>query len=156
MIALAPVTAVVMVCHRLPSAPHSRAQVRPSDQASQAPQYTEGCPQGRARHPPRAADRAAIRAISQHGIGETTIADVVKEAGMANGAVNQYFASKDMLLLEALRAVTGEFRDIWHEARDKAGDDPAALLEAVTMAQLHPKVCRHERSRSAHELVRPE
>ena len=64
---------------------------------------------------------------------------------MANGAVNQYFASKDMLLLEALRAVTSEFRDIWHEARDKAGDDPAALLEAVAMAQLHPKVCRHER-----------
>ena len=88
---------------------------------------------------------AAIRAISQHGIGETTIADVVKEAGMANGAVNQYFASKDMLLLEALRAVTGEFRDIWHQARTKAGNDPAAILEAVTMAQLHPKVCRHER-----------
>lgn len=88
---------------------------------------------------------AAIRAISQHGIGETTIADVVQEAGMANGAVNQYFASKDMLLLEALRAVTGEFREIWHEARDKAGGDPAALLEAVAMAQLHPKVCRHER-----------
>jgi len=88
---------------------------------------------------------AAIRAISQHGIGETTIADVVKEAGMANGAVNQYFASKDMLLLEALRAVTGEFRAIWHQARTKAGNDPAAILEAVTMAQLHPKVCRHER-----------
>ena len=49
-----------------------------------------------------------------------------------------------MLLLEALRAVTGEFRVIWHEARDKAGDDPAALLEAVTMAQLHPKVSQHE------------
>ncbi len=88
---------------------------------------------------------AAIRAISQHGIGETTIADVVKEAGMANGAVNQYFDSKDMLLLEALRAVTGEFREVWHQARDKAGDDPAAMLEAVTMAQFHPKVCRHER-----------
>ena len=88
---------------------------------------------------------AAIRAISQHGIGETTIADVVQEAGMATGAVNQYFASKDMLLLEALRAVTGEFRAIWHEARDKAGNDPAALLDAVAMAQLHPKVCRHER-----------
>ena len=88
---------------------------------------------------------AAIRAISQRGIGETTIADVVKEAGMANGAVNQYFASKDMLLLEALRAVTSEFRVIWHQARDKAGDDPAAVLEAIAMAQLHPKVCRHER-----------
>ena len=88
---------------------------------------------------------AAIRAISQHGLGETTIADVVKEAGMANGAVNQYFASKDMLMLEALRAVTGEFREVWHQARDKAGADAAAILEAVTMAQLHPKVCRHER-----------
>jgi TetR/AcrR family transcriptional regulator, transcriptional repressor of bet genes len=88
---------------------------------------------------------AAIRAISKHGIGETTIAHVVQEAGMANGAVNQYFASKDMLLLEALRAVTGEFRDIWHQARARAGADPAAILEAVVMAQLHPKVCRHER-----------
>jgi TetR/AcrR family transcriptional repressor of bet genes len=88
---------------------------------------------------------AAIRAISQRGIGETTIADVVKEADMANGAVNQYFASKDMLLLEALRAVTSEFREVWHQARDKAGDDPGAVLEAIAMAQLHPKVCRHER-----------
>ncbi len=88
---------------------------------------------------------AAIRAISEHGIGETTIADVVKEAGMANGAVNQYFASKDMLLLEALRAVTGEFREIWHAARAGAGDEPAALLEALALAQLHPKVCRRER-----------
>jgi TetR/AcrR family transcriptional repressor of bet genes len=88
---------------------------------------------------------AAIRAISKHGIGETTIAHVVQEAGMANGAVNQYFASKDMLLLEALRAVTSEFREVWHQARDKAGDDPGAVLEAIAMAQLHPKVCRHER-----------
>lgn len=88
---------------------------------------------------------AAIRAISQHGLGETTIADVVKEAGMANGSVNQYFASKDMLMLEALRAVAGEFREIWHQARDKAGGNPAAILEAIAMAQLHPKVCRHER-----------
>ncbi len=88
---------------------------------------------------------AAIRAISQHGIGETTIADVVKEAGMANGAVNQYFASKDMLLLEALRAVTGEFREIWRAAKAGAGSDPAALLEALALAQFHPKVCRRER-----------
>ena len=88
---------------------------------------------------------AAIRAISQHGIGETTIADVVKEAGMANGAVNQYFASKDMLLLEALRAVTGEFRDIWRAAKAGAGTDPAAVLEALVLAQFHPKVCRRER-----------
>ena len=88
---------------------------------------------------------AAIRAISLHGIGETTIADVVKEAGMANGAVNQYFASKDMLLLEALRAVTGEFREIWHAAKAGAGEDPAAILEALALAQLHPKVCRRER-----------
>lgn len=88
---------------------------------------------------------AAIRAISLHGIGETTIADVVTEAGMANGAVNQYFASKDMLLLEALRAVTGEFREIWHAAKAGAGEEPAAVLEALALAQLHPKVCRRER-----------
>ncbi|HBG29689.1 MAG TPA: hypothetical protein DDW98_03515, partial [Gammaproteobacteria bacterium] len=70
---------------------------------------------------------------------------VVQEAGMANGAVNQYFSSKDKLLLEALRDVTGEFRDIWHHARDKAAGDSARTLEAIAMAQLHPKVCRHER-----------
>lgn len=88
---------------------------------------------------------AAIRAISQHGIGETTIGDVVREAGMANGAVNQYFASKDTLLLEALRAVTGEFREIWRAAKAGAGDDPAAVLEALVLAQFHLKVCRRER-----------
>jgi TetR/AcrR family transcriptional repressor of bet genes len=50
-----------------------------------------------------------------------------------------------MLLLEALRAVTGEFRDIWRAAKAGAGTDPAAVLEALVLAQFHPKVCRRER-----------
>lgn len=88
---------------------------------------------------------AAIKAISKKGIAETTVADVVKAADMANGAVNQYFDSKDTLLAEALKSVTGEFKATWQDARDRAGDDPAERLQALLLAQFDPRVCTRER-----------
>jgi TetR/AcrR family transcriptional repressor of bet genes len=88
---------------------------------------------------------AAIKAIARHGIGETTIIDVVKIAGMANGSVNQYFDSKDALLLSALERVTGEFRETWERAAERSGDDPSRRLEALLMAQFAPHVCTLER-----------
>jgi TetR/AcrR family transcriptional repressor of bet genes len=88
---------------------------------------------------------AAIKAIARNGIGETTIADVVAIAGMANGAVNQYFASKDALLLAALERVTAEFRATWQLAWARAGTNPAAKLEALVTAQFAPRVASRDR-----------
>jgi len=88
---------------------------------------------------------AAIKSIARKGIGETTIADVVAIAGMAHGSVNQYFRSKDELLLAALKRVTDEFRKNWERARDAAGSDAARRLEALLTAQFAPRVSTRER-----------
>ena len=86
-----------------------------------------------------------IKAIARKGIGATTVADVVGIAGLANGAVNQYFDSKDALLFAALRRVTQEFRSAWERARDSAGLDPAGRLEALLTAQFAPRIATKER-----------
>ena len=88
---------------------------------------------------------AAIKAIARKGIGATTVADVVGIAGLANGAVNQYFDSKDALLFAALKRVTQEFRTAWEQARDSAGLDPAGRLEALVTAQFAPRIATRER-----------
>ena len=88
---------------------------------------------------------AAIKAIARKGIGATTVADVVGIAGLANGAVNQYFDSKDALLFAALRRVTQEFRSAWDRARDSgAGTGRRARRVAFGTAR---KACHSSRLR---------
>lgn len=47
--------------------------------------------------------RAAAAAMAERGFSETRIADIAERAGMSPGHVMYYFASKEELLLEALR-----------------------------------------------------
>ncbi len=47
--------------------------------------------------------RAAAAAIAERGFSETRIADIADRAGMSPGHVMYYFASKEEILLEALR-----------------------------------------------------
>ncbi len=59
----------------------------------------------RALNPQRRARvlEAAAQALLQRGFAETRIADIAERAGMSPGHVMYYFASKEQLLLEALR-----------------------------------------------------
>jgi AcrR family transcriptional regulator len=59
----------------------------------------------RALNPKRRARvlEAAAQALLQRGFAETRIADIADRAGMSPGHVMYYFASKEQLLLEALR-----------------------------------------------------
>ncbi len=59
----------------------------------------------RALNPQRRARvlEAAAQALLQRGFAETRIADIAERAGMSPGHVMYYFASKEKLLLEALR-----------------------------------------------------
>lgn len=52
----------------------------------------------------------ATRLFVERGFGETTVADVARQAGVRNGTVHWYFPSKDDLLAAVmLRAVRGEY-----------------------------------------------
>jgi TetR/AcrR family transcriptional repressor of bet genes len=75
---------------------------------------------------------ATIRSIARHGLPDTTMATVAKEAGLSQGIINLHFQSKERLLLETLKFVVDEYRASWEKAlaqeHDTAGEELAALV----------------------------
>ncbi len=65
--------------------------------------------------------QATIRSIANHGLADTTVATVSKEAGLSQGIVNLHFQSKERLLVETLRFVADEYKDTWERALANAG-----------------------------------
>jgi len=57
------------------------------------------------RHPTRPDELlgAAARAIVRRGFSETRVSDIAEEAGTSTGTIHYYFASKQEILVEALR-----------------------------------------------------
>ena len=75
--------------------------------------------------------KATIRSIASHGLSDTTVATVAREARLSQGIVNLHFQSKERLLVETLQYVTDEYRDTWEAALESAGPGPAAQLQAL-------------------------
>jgi len=88
---------------------------------------------------------AAIDCISTLGMRDTTVPDVAARARMAVGSINQYFASKELLLTAALRALSEQFEAAWREALDAAGPDPASRLRAFVECYFEPAICQRKK-----------
>jgi TetR/AcrR family transcriptional repressor of nem operon len=65
--------------------------------------------------------REAGRSLRLRGIGGSTVADVMKAAGLTVGGFYAHFASKEAMLAEAMRA-TG--RQLWQRVLDDTRDRP--------------------------------
>jgi TetR/AcrR family transcriptional repressor of bet genes len=85
--------------------------------------------------------RATIRSVASNGLSETTMATVSSEAGLSQGIINLHFKSKDRLLVETLKFVADEYREVWEKAIDKAGPAPAEQLAAMMAVDFRPPVC---------------
>jgi AcrR family transcriptional regulator len=73
---------------------------------------------------------AACRAILERGFPATRIADIAAEAGVSTGTVHYYFATKDEVLVAALKWASGRlFARIEEPADDAASARLARLLE---------------------------
>lgn len=88
---------------------------------------------------------ATIRSIARHGLEGTTVLRVAKGAGLSAGIVNFYFKSKKALLLATLDTVSSEFEQSQRDAISRAGDDPAAQLEALIEVSFDPEICDPDR-----------
>jgi len=75
--------------------------------------------------------KATIRSIARHGLSDTTVATVAREAKLSQGIVNLHIQSKDRLLIETLQFVTDEYRDTWEAALESAGSGLAEQLQAL-------------------------
>ena len=56
---------------------------------------------------------ATMRSIARHGLSDTTVSTVLKEAGLSRGIINLHFQSKEKLLLETLSHVVDEYKTLW-------------------------------------------
>jgi len=77
--------------------------------------------------------RAATRQFAKHGIADTTMRDIVQEAGISLGTINYHFGSKLGLAYEVFERVVWEACEERNAAYDAleaaAGDKPVAVAE---------------------------
>lgn len=83
---------------------------------------------------------AASDAILERGLSGVTLAHIASAAGISTGSVNFYFTSKEELLLETLKSVTGEFYRAVHEAVAGAGPSDGDRLRALVLAATDPAI----------------
>ena len=104
-----------------------------------------GRPPGPDRRRPERLERileAACRAILDRGFPATRIADVADAAGVSTGTVHYYFATKDEVLVAALKWASGRlFARI-----DRRGDDsaPRRLVRLLAVSVPYPGPARDE------------
>ena len=88
---------------------------------------------------------ATIRSVANHGLADTTIATVAREAGLSQGIINLHFQSKERLLTETLRYIADEYRNACGEAAVLAGDSPAAGLQAMVELDFRRNICTRDK-----------
>lgn len=88
---------------------------------------------------------ATVAVIARHGLSNTTIERVAVKAGVSPGLVILYFKRKDLLLVEAVKWVAGEFDEARKTAVARAGGDPERALLALIDVAFDPKVSSPER-----------
>ncbi len=89
---------------------------------------------------------ATIRCIAEHGLSDTTLQQVTREAGLSQGIANLHFQSKENLLAETLRYVTAEYNRGLLEVLDGMADqDLSSVLEALLAFQLSRGVTQRQK-----------
>ena len=74
---------------------------------------------------------STIKCISRKGLGNTTLADVAREAGLSQGIVNLHFDSKDNLLAETLRFLAEEYDQEFMRTLEGPPSDAAGKLSRL-------------------------
>jgi TetR/AcrR family transcriptional regulator, transcriptional repressor of bet genes len=81
---------------------------------------------------------ATIDSIARYGFARTTLADVARQAKLSQGIVSFYFESKEELLVATLRHMVEAYEAFSAAAAKRAGQSPAARLEALVAADFDP------------------
>jgi TetR/AcrR family transcriptional repressor of bet genes len=89
--------------------------------------------------------KATIRSIAKHGLSATTMATVSKEAKLSQGIINLHFQSKDRLLVETLRYVADEYKNIWDKALSESGPSNAEKIAALVRVDFEKSVCQRNK-----------
>ncbi len=83
---------------------------------------------------------ATIKCIARKGMGNTSVGDVAREAGLSQGIVNLHFESKENLLNETLRHIADDYKERFNRTLEQSGPSPADKLLALMELDLRPSV----------------
>lgn len=89
--------------------------------------------------------KATIRSIARHGLSETTIATVAREAGLSQGIINLHFKSKERLLEETLGHIVDEYRSAWYKVMNSSGQTAAEKLAALAAVDFDKQICQRNK-----------
>jgi AcrR family transcriptional regulator len=76
---------------------------------------------------------AAVESLMEHGVAGFTTADVVRRAGMSNGALFRYFPTKADLLAATVEHVFVRLRRDYEEAFESLAEDKRTVENLVQM-----------------------
>ncbi len=85
--------------------------------------------------------KATIRSVANHGLADTTIATVAREARLSQGIINLHFQTKERLLTETLRILADEYRNACREALAAGAASAEVGLAAMVDLDFHRRVC---------------
>lgn len=74
---------------------------------------------------------AAVAVFSRQGFASASIKDIAREAGVAPGLVHYYFASKEILVLDAIDAIEGGLLALWITVAGDAEDPLERILKGI-------------------------
>lgn len=80
--------------------------------------------------------QATFECIAEYGLDGTNVRRVAEMAGVTNGLIRHYFPSKEALIEETYRTITGSMTELARDAAGQAGSDPKARLRAFVVASL--------------------
>lgn len=74
---------------------------------------------------------AAIKVFAEQGFFHSTVSQIAREAGVADGTIYLYFKNKDDILLQFFNYKTKQVFDRFREEVDKAGDAKEKLRNLI-------------------------
>jgi len=77
---------------------------------------------------------AAVKVFAEHGFFNATIAQIAREAGVADGTIYLYFKGKDELLFQLFDA---KMSALLHEAKKQLAEEPDAPSKLTRFIHLH-------------------
>lgn len=80
---------------------------------------------------------AAARLFREHGIDGAGVDAITEAAGLTHGAFYSQFGSKEAVVVEALRLVLDESKELW--AQGARGTDKRAALDRIIDGYLSPR-----------------
>lgn len=83
---------------------------------------------------------ATMKCIARKGMGNTTLGDVAKEAGLSQGIVNLHFESKENLLNETLRSIADDYKTQFNRVLERSEPHAADRLHALMELDLRPSI----------------